>query len=198
MKQLPNVVSLVRLAGTAPLLVVAMVAGSRSWFLGLLCVAWFTDALDGWLARRLQAESELGRMLDSWGDYVTTVLCVAGVAWLWPEVMAREWHWFATGLTSFLTVVIYGLVRYGRPPGYHTWMAKALSVALPFALGFLLAGWSARPFHGVVMLQVLGTLEEITISLLLPGYSGAMPTAWHAWHRRESQTAIPPGRRQPG
>lgn len=186
--QLPNLVSLIRLAGTAPLLVGAMVADSRLWFLGLLCIAWLTDALDGWLARRMHAESELGRMLDSWADYVTTVLCVAGVAWLWPEVMAREWRWFATGLTSFLTVVIYGLVRYGRPPGYHTWMAKALAVALPFALGCLLAGWSARPFHAVVILQVLGTAEEITISLLLPGYSGTMSSAWHAWCRRKSLT----------
>jgi len=197
MKQLPNLLSLVRLIGTAPLLVGAMVADSRSWFFGLLCVAWLTDALDGWFARRLHAVSELGRMLDSWGDYVTAALCVTGLAWLWPEVMAREWPWLATGVTAFFAIVIYGLVRDGRPPGYHTWLAKAVAVVLPFALAALLAGWSARPLHGAVILQVLATAEEFIITRLLPGYSGMMPSVWHAWRRRESRPAVPPGCPQP-
>ena len=193
---LPNLLSLVRLVGTAPLLVVAMAAGSRSWFFGLLCVAWLTDALDGYLARRLHAESDLGRMLDSWGDYVTTTLCVLGLAWLWPEMMESEWRWFATGVTGFFAIVVYGLVRYGRPLGYHTSLAKALAVVLPFALASLLAGWSARPFHWVVFFQLLGAAEELAISLLLPGYSGEMPSAWHAWHHRKSRPAAPQWRPQ--
>jgi CDP-diacylglycerol--glycerol-3-phosphate 3-phosphatidyltransferase len=181
---LPNLLSLTRIVGTAPLLVAAIVAGSRPWFFGLLCTAWLTDALDGFLARRLHTESDQGRMLDSWGDYVTTALCVAGLCWLWPEVVAAEWRWFAVGVTAFFAVVVYGLVRRGRPPGYHTWLAKALAVALPFALGALLTRWSARPFHWLIVWQVVGAVEELAISLLLPGFSGEMPSAWHAWHRR--------------
>ena len=186
-KHVPNFLSWVRIVGTAPLLVVAIMAGSRSWFFGLLCVAWLTDALDGWIARRFQAESERGRMLDSWGDYVTTLLCVVGLTRLWPEIMTREWPWFATGVTGFFGIVIYGLVRYRRAPAYHTWMAKAVAVATPFALAPLLLGWSAVPFHCVVILQVLGTVEEMIISILLPGASCEMPTAWHAWRRREAR-----------
>jgi phosphatidylglycerophosphate synthase len=185
-KQLPNIISLIRLAGTSPLLVGAMIAGSRPWFFGLLCVAWFTDALDGWLARRLHAESEVGRMLDSWADYVTAALCVAGLAWLWPEIMAREWLWFAAGVTGYFAIVVHGLVRYGRPPGFHTWAAKGLAVALPVAIVSLITNWSAIPFHVVVVLQAFATLEEVAILLLLPGYSGAMPSAWHAWRRRRA------------
>lgn len=187
-KQLPNFFSLVRLAVTPPLLVAAMAAGSRSWFFGFLCVAWLTDALDGFLARRLHAESERGRMLDSWADYVTTALCITGLCWLWPEVVRREWPWLVLGSAGFFGIVIYGLVRCGRPPGYHTWLAKALAVALPFALASLLSAWSSSPFHCVMGLQVLGAAEELTIFLLLPGFSGEMPTAWHAWRRRQAGT----------
>lgn len=187
-KQLPNFLSLVRLVGMPPLLVAAMAAGSRSWFFGFLCVAWLTDALDGFLARRLHAESERGRMLDSGADYVTTALCITGLCWLWPEVVRREWLWLVLGAAGFFGIVIYGLVRCGRPPGYHTWLAKALAVALPFALASLLSGWSSIPFHCVMGLQVLGVAEELTISLLLPGFSGEMPTAWHAWRRHEAGT----------
>ncbi len=195
-KHLPNCLSLVRLVVTPPLLIVAIAAGSRAWFFGLLCVAWLTDALDGFLARRLHAESDRGRMLDSWADYVTTALCLAGLCWLWPEVVRREWRWFTAGAAGFFAIVIYGLVRYGRPVGYHTWFAKALAVALPLALAALLSGWSALPFHGVMALQVLNAVEELAISLLLPGYSGEMPSAWHAWRRRESGTGNPQFQRQ--
>lgn len=196
-QQLPNLLSLSRLIVIPPFLIGAMAAGSRSWFFGLLSLAWLTDALDGYLARRFHVESELGRMLDSWGDYVTTALCVAGLAWLWPEVMEREWLWFSTGLTGFFGIVIYGLLRRGRPTAYHTWMAKALAVALPFALAALLSGWSARPFHGVVVFQVLSALEELAISILLPVFSGEMPSVWHAWKRRKSHITVPHDPRSP-
>ncbi|HWA27520.1 MAG TPA: CDP-alcohol phosphatidyltransferase family protein [Lacunisphaera sp.] len=191
-RHLPNLVTLVRLVVTPPLLVAAMLAESRGWFLGWLCLAWSTDALDGFLARRLGMVTDLGRLLDSWADYVTTALCVTGLAWLWPEIMAREWAWFAAGLVSFFAIVLYGVARYGRPPGYHTWSAKAVAVLLPVALAFLLTGYSSWPLHGVVVLQILGTLEEVVICHLLPGYSGEMATAWHAWRRRES---TPPANR---
>lgn len=190
-RHLPNFLSWVRLVGTAPLLVVAMAAGSRGWFFGLLCVAWLTDALDGWVARRFHAESERGRMLDSWGDYVTALLCVVGLTWLWPEIVAREWAWFATGVTAFFGIVLYGLVRYGRAPAYHTWMAKAVAVVMPFALALLLAGGSAVPFRCAVFLQILGAIEEVAISILLPGVSCEMPSAWHAWRRRASRPVRP-------
>lgn len=184
-QQLPNILSLVRLIGTPPLLVASIVAGSRAWFFGLLCVAWLTDALDGYLARRFHAESEWGRLLDSWADYVTTALCAVGLCWLWPDVIRRELPWFVLGVAGFFAIVIYGLVRCGRPLGYHTWFAKVLAVALPFALATLLSGWSAGPFHWVMAMQILATVEELAISLLLPGYSGAMPSVWHAWCRHK-------------
>ncbi len=184
---LPNLLSLVRLVVTPPLLITAMVANARAWFFGILCVAWLTDGLDGYLARRLHAETDLGRRLDSWGDYVTAALCVAGLIWLWPELMRREWPWLAAGVTGFFAIVIYGLARFGRIPGYHTVLAKAIAVALPFALAALLTGWSARPFHVVMVFQILGAAEELAISLLLPGFSGEMSSAWHAWRRRKVQ-----------
>ncbi|RXK53700.1 hypothetical protein ESB00_18615 [Oleiharenicola lentus] len=192
LKQLPNLISLCRLAVLPPLMIGAMAVGERAWFFGLLCVAWATDALDGFLARRLNAVTDLGRLLDSWADYVTLALCLAGLAWLWPEVMAREWRWIAAGVTACFAVVICGLVRYGRPPGYHTRLAKLTAIALPLAFASLLAGWSARPLHGVVVLQVLSTLEELAIFLLLPGHSGEVSSVRSAWRQRQTRLPAPP------
>ncbi|HZL45548.1 MAG TPA: CDP-alcohol phosphatidyltransferase family protein, partial [Opitutaceae bacterium] len=86
-KQLPNQLSFIRL-GSAPVLVaVAWLTGSRAAFLIVLGIALLTDAFDGYLARRWGAESDLGRRLDSWGDYVVTSAAVVGIWRLWPAVM---------------------------------------------------------------------------------------------------------------
>ncbi len=181
--KIPNMLSLLRL-GLAPVLVaIAWLAGSRVAFLIVLGVMLLTDALDGFLARRWGVESDLGRRLDSWGDYVATSAAVVGIWLLWPAVIREEWPWFLTTLAGCFAIVAYGLIRWQRVLGYHTWLAKGMAVILPITVLVLLAGWSSAPFHVVVGVQVLCGIEELAIAVLLPGYSGHMPSLWHAWHR---------------
>lgn len=160
---------------------------SRPWFVGLLTAALLTDALDGYLARKFKAESELGRKLDSVADYLTMITGISGIAILWPEIMQRELPWVASGMVAFFAVVIYGLVRLGRAPCYHTWAAKALAVACGFSLIPLLAEWSALPFHIVMSLQIIGGVEELAIAMLVPWHTGEVPTVWHAWKLRQER-----------
>lgn len=191
LKALPNGLSLLRLA-CAPVLVIAAAAtGSRPWFWGIFGAMLLTDALDGFLARRLQAVSDLGRRLDSYGDYATVGATVAGVWLLWPAVMQREWAWIAGALAACFAVTVYGLVRWRIVPGYHTLLAKILGFMLPATLALLLLGWSATPFHFAVGLQVLAGGEELAIALLLPGYSGEVRTVRHAWRMRQTLRSSP-------
>jgi len=185
MKKLPNLLSLLRIVVLTPAMVaVACAGGSRTWFLAFFGVALVTDALDGFLARRLKAQSDLGRRLDSWGDYLMTAAAAVGVWRLWPEVVHREWPWFVAVLVGCFAIVTYGLVRWRRVLGYHTWLAKLMAVLLPVSLVVLLAGWSAVPFHVAVVLQALCALEEQVIAFLLPGYSGEITSMWHARRMR--------------
>lgn len=77
MKWLPNAVSISRLA-LAPLigyliwrgLSVGMANQELRWAFGLFVVSALTDWLDGYLARKLDAKSELGGQLDLWGDKI--------------------------------------------------------------------------------------------------------------------------------
>lgn len=179
----PNLLSALRIA-LMPAVLLTAVGGSRRWFVGLLVAALLTDALDGFFARRLNAQSELGRKLDSWADYLTMLTGIAGIALLWPDIMRRELAWVATGLGAFFAVVIYGFVRLGRAPCYHTWASKILAVACGFSIIPLLAEWSAAPFHVTMSLLVLCGVEEVVIAVLVPRHVGEMPTAWHAWRMR--------------
>ena len=181
----PNLLSALRIA-LMPAVLLTAVGGSKPWFVGLLVAALLTDAFDGFLARRLHAESELGRKLDSLADYLVMITGIAGIALLWPDIMRRELAWVATGLVAFFAVVIYGFVRLGRAPCYHTWASKILAVACGPTLIPLLAEWSAVPFHGVMTLLVLCGAEEILIAALVPWHVGEMPTVWHAWRLRRT------------
>lgn len=185
---LPNLLSAARLL-LMPTALVAALAGSKQWFVALLGVALITDAIDGPIARWLRAESDFGRKLDSAADYVTLLSGVAGIAILWADIMHRELEWVVSGLTMFFAVIVYGFVRLGRAPCYHTWMAKISAVACALSLVPLLAEWTEVPFHVAVILLVIGGVEELVIIKLVPWHEGQVRTFWHALRLRRQRKA---------
>ena len=189
-RNLPNLVSGVRIA-LVPAILTAALAGSRPWFIVCVTISLATDALDGFLARRLHAYSDLGRKLDSAADYLTMVTGLAGIALLWPDIVRRELTWVVVGLGAFFAVIVYGLVRLGRAPCYHTWLSKLGAVTLAFSLVPLLGDWTPVPFHAAIVLEVIAAVEEMTIALLVPSHVGEMATVWHALRvRRESMALL--------
>ncbi len=74
MKHLPNVISILRIAGSTSLLF-CDVKGWPFWTLYALCG--LSDILDGWLARKLHAESRTGAVLDSVADIIFVACCAA-------------------------------------------------------------------------------------------------------------------------
>ncbi len=185
----PNLLSGTRIA-LMPAVLTSAIAGSRSWFIILLTAGLATDALDGFLARRLHAFTDFGRKLDSAADYLTMVTGIAGIALLWPEIMRRELPWVVAGLAAFLAVVVYGFVRLGRAPCYHTWASKVGVVACAFSLVPLLAEWTVVPFHAAMIFLIVAGVEEMVIALLVPAHTGEMPSAWHAWRLRRESMAL--------
>jgi phosphatidylglycerophosphate synthase len=193
----PNLLSGARIA-LMPAVLLAAMAGSRLWFLILVGASLATDALDGFLARRLNAFSDFGRKLDSAADYLTMITGLAGIALLWPEIVRRELPWIVAGLSAFFAVIVFGFVRLGHPPCYHTWAAKAGVAGCALSMIPLLTGWSAVPFHFMVILQIFAAIEEVVISLVIPKHVGEMATVWHALRlRRQNAAAATPNRRPP-
>lgn len=199
-KRWPNVVTGARIA-LMPAVLAAAVAGSKPGFVVLIAASLATDALDGYLARRLDAFSDFGRKLDSAADYLTMLTGIAGIALLWPEMVRREAPWIIAGLTAFFVVVVHGWMRLGRSPCYHTWGAKLGAAACALSLIPLLRGGPAWPFHSVIVFQILVGCEEMLIAFLVPEHVGEMPTAWHAFRLRRQKRAgfpRPPRSARPG
>ena len=72
---LPNLLTAARMAAIVPIagLLLWPSADARLAALAVFAAAGLSDLLDGWLARRLNAESALGRMLDPVADKILTV-----------------------------------------------------------------------------------------------------------------------------
>lgn len=176
---IPNTLSWLRIILAASLLPVAL-TGHPHLFLGVLGCAFVSDAMDGFLARRLEASTELGRRLDSWGDYVLVATVLPGLVILWPDVMRREALWFFVAIVAYFLPMAWSLIRWHALPGFHTWAAKALAVAMAIALPVMLLGGPPQPVRVICALQVIAALEEFAIIRLLPGWSGSIPTLIHA------------------
>ncbi|MBT7167970.1 MAG: CDP-alcohol phosphatidyltransferase family protein, partial [Porticoccaceae bacterium] len=78
-----NILSFLRL-GLVPVLVWLAASGAGVLFLWVLGISLISDALDGYLARKLNQTSEFGAKLDSWGDALTYAVMILGLYGLWP------------------------------------------------------------------------------------------------------------------
>ena len=63
----------------APLLIVLLILNERNLFTWFLLISYCTDAIDGFIARKLQITSPRGSQLDSFGDQITFTLGLVGI-----------------------------------------------------------------------------------------------------------------------
>lgn len=165
---LPNWLSALRIL-LAPVLLALAWWGQPLAFLLLLGLTWWTDALDGYLARRLNQVTELGARLDSWGDLAMYLTIALGAWWLWPELLRREAPFVITILVSYLLPIVVGFIKFRRLTSYHTLLVKVAAVLLGIGVPVLLLFGVGWPLRLAAPLCVLAALEELAITLLLPG-----------------------------
>ncbi|MBR5499111.1 MAG: CDP-alcohol phosphatidyltransferase family protein [Bacteroidales bacterium] len=99
MKYLPNTLTALRIAGSIGLLF-SNVQGWQFWTLYVLCG--ISDMIDGWLARKLQAESKTGSVLDSIADLSFVVCCAIQ---LLPILSIPLWLWIWAGIIVIIKIV---------------------------------------------------------------------------------------------
>ena len=154
MKRLPNVISLLRIAGSLGLLF-CDVAGWLFWVLYALCG--ISDIVDGWLARNIQAESKTGAILDSVADVVFVACCAIR---LLPVLEIPIWLWFWTGIIVTIKIInqISALVVCKRFCFPHT-LANKLTGFLLFLMVPTMF-WSMIPISIVASLATFAAVQE--------------------------------------
>jgi CDP-diacylglycerol--glycerol-3-phosphate 3-phosphatidyltransferase len=182
-RHLPNVLSLARLLA-GPVLIVLALAHYERVFAVVLIAALVTDILDGWLARRLQLQSQLGAMLDSAGDVTTLLAAAVGIAVFHANVWQQHVVPIGLVLAGWALVCTIALMRYGQLSSFHTYASKAAGYALGFFVAALFAiEFVPWLFYVAVALSIVSTLEELLLLWRLPVWRADVRGLW--WVLRE-------------
>lgn len=144
-RQLPNAITIVRILCAPVFLWMLLVdngeGGALRWWAAVLfIVAIATDGVDGYIARRYDIVSDLGKLLDPIADKALTGVAFVGLSilgeldwWITIVVLARE-----VGITVYRFLVVSDHVLAAA------WMGKLKTVAQAVALSVALV-----PFTGL-------------------------------------------------
>lgn len=88
----------------APFLLVLLFINEIEIFKWLLAVSFFTDLIDGYLARKYKVTSLLGARLDSIGDDLTVLVATIALIVTKPEFVRKE-------ITIFIVLLVLFLIR---------------------------------------------------------------------------------------
>ena len=143
-----------RIAGAIGLLFFD-VNGWPFWVLYALCGV--SDMIDGWLARKLHAESITGSILDSVADIVFVACCAIR---LLPVLEIPAWLWIWAGVIVFIKMVnqVSALVVCKRFCFPHTWANKLTGFLLFLAVPAVF--WSVMPVAIVAAVATFAAVQE--------------------------------------
>jgi cardiolipin synthase len=143
----PNVITLVRLACLPVFVWLLLGRDAPAAAAALLAALGATDWVDGYIARRFDQVSTVGKVLDPVADrllFFTAIvsIIISGDAPLWVcvAVLVRE------GVVAVVTLVLAAL---GARRIDVTWFGKAGTFSLMFAFPLFLAGSSDIAAHGL-------------------------------------------------
>lgn len=176
----PNVLTLLRVIA-APLLAYFLMRGHYAYALYAFIFAAFTDALDGFIARRFNLYTEFGAALDPLADKLITLTCLVILTF-------QDWVplWLTLAIVVRDTVIVAGAFSYHHLFGevdiqptllgkFHTFTAFALFVLVLAHAARLVdaADWLAAGF--VALLAT--TLASLAQYVVLWGRKAALEAA---------------------
>jgi phosphatidylglycerophosphate synthase len=163
-----NSLTLYRLIA-APVLTALAFTGNETLFGWLLAVSFFTDLIDGTLARWYKVASVAGSRLDSIADDLTILAGVIGLFVLKKDFV-REQHVIIIILAVLLVAQnLYALIRYGKISSFHTYSAKLAAIVQGsfLILMFLLPEPVYPLFYAAAIVSAIDLVEEMILVYLL-------------------------------
>jgi Phosphatidylserine synthase len=169
---------------SAPVLVLLVIIGEYHLFKWLLALSFFTDAIDGWLARRFKVETVVGARLDSIADDSTVAAGIIGMMVWKQDFIEKEWMLMVALLVLFLVQTGAALIRYGKMTSFHTYAAKLAAVAqgIFLLLLFCLPQPLYTLFYVTVFITGLQLIEETIMVLILPQWQANVKSIFQAWN----------------
>lgn len=184
-----NAITLYRLV-SAPVLILLAVFQQLDIFKWMLPLSFFTDAIDGPLARKYKVETIKGAKLDSISDDLTVLAGIFGLVMFKPGFLQAQIIPVLALLVLFVVQVVLAFGKFGRMTSFHTYAAKLAAVfqGVFLVLMFLLPQPGYVLFYAAIAITALDLVEEIILVLVLPQWAANVKGLyWVLKHRRKTQ-----------
>lgn len=167
--------------GLFPLLTLGVHAGMTStaaaWVIG---AGFFSDVIDGYVARWLRVSNAMIRGFDSFADTIFYLGALYTLFFFRADVVYRHRVMIGALILSQIVVHLVEVRKFGKPASYHAMSAKVWGVTLPVALITVLV--SGRDDFLVLALVAgfISHAECFVITCILPEWRHDVATAYDA------------------
>lgn len=158
----PNAMSAVRIL-IVPLFAVFYLRGNVPVAAGVLVLSGLTDMLDGWVARRFDQITDLGKMLDPFADKLTQGVVALCIALRFPAVRPLLLLFILKELLMLCCALV--LLKKHKRPCAAKWYGKVATVMFYVSVA------------AIVTMDGIGLLKPYTINVwayVLLGLTGVM------------------------
>ncbi|MDX1314284.1 MAG: CDP-alcohol phosphatidyltransferase family protein [Eudoraea sp.] len=147
-----------------PILIVFIWLGERELFSWFMLISYSTDAIDGYLARKLKITSARGSQLDSYGDQLTLIIALFGLLIFEYDFMRDNFILILVAFVPYIIQMLIAFKKYGKATAFHTYLAKLSAITqAAFVLWILFFGPVYWLFYTMIILGIIETIEEITL-----------------------------------
>lgn len=163
---IPDWLSVYRIL-SVPFLIVVIFLDERIIFGILLLISFLTDAVDGYLARKMNIVTQRGAQLDSIGDAVTFCVGLGGILKFELNFVLEYIVIIVIAFGLYLFQLFLAYWRYGMPSSFHTYLAKLSAIfQATFMVYLFFFGVEMWLFYLATFLSIIETIEEIILIAL--------------------------------
>lgn len=148
----------------APLLLALIWYDQRLIFAIFLLISYSTDAIDGFVARKLEITSPRGSQLDSFGDQITLIIGLVGLFIFEQEFIKTNLVLILVAFIPYIVQMILAYAKYGKATAFHTYLAKLSAIIQSvFILWALFLSPNYTLFYIMIIIGLLETFEEVAL-----------------------------------
>jgi phosphatidylglycerophosphate synthase len=156
----------------APFLLFLIWYDQHLLFTWLLLISYLTDAIDGYLARKLKITSARGSQLDSIGDQITLIIGLIGLFYFETNFIKTNFTLILIAFIPYIIQMVIAYSKYGKATAFHTYLAKLSAIMQSiFILWSLFLSPEYSLFYIMIGIGLLETIEEIILIFMYDNWA---------------------------
>lgn len=138
------------------------------WIGLIILLSSMTDLLDGWIARKFNQITELGKVVDPIADKLTQAAIVVCLLFRYPSM----WILFALLVIKELFMGINGLLllKRGKKLDGAKWFGKVSTAVFYVAMGILITFPNLEPGFVIFLMVITGVFLLISFLMYIPEF----------------------------